>query len=139
MRFTANFRDSDLVRFAHETDRRPSADLARMGAERDAAMQLLRSAPNPRDKALSSMAQAWRDRLPAELRPTRLCESYPRVANRLALCWGDPVLTELLFRDLMNDRRGMRQRKGFPPPVQRELLALYDLAQRQATQATQAA
>jgi hypothetical protein len=134
MRFTAQFRDSDLVRFAHETDRRPSAELARMNAERDAAMQLLRSQPNPRDKALSSLAQAWRDRLPVELRPLQLCERYARVANRLALCWGDPVLTELLFKELLNDRRGMRLRKGFPPQVQHELLVLYDLARRQATQ-----
>lgn len=134
MRFTANFRDSDLVRFAHETDRRPNADLARLNAERDAAMQLLRSPPNPRDRALSSLAQAWRDRLPPDRRPLQLCERYPRVANRLALCWGDPVLTEMLFKDLLNDRRGMRLRKGFPPPVLGELLTLQELARRQAMQ-----
>jgi hypothetical protein len=132
MRFTANFRDSDLVRFAHETERRPGAELARMNNEREAAMLLLRSPPNPRDKTLSTLAQAWRDRMPAEFRPLQLCERYPRVANRLALCWGDPVLTEMLFKDLLNDRRGMKLRKGFPAPVQRELLALLSLARQQA-------
>jgi hypothetical protein len=50
------------------------------------------------------------------------------VANRLALCWGDPVLTERLFRDLLNPRRGMHLRKGFPPLVQRELLTLHRLS-----------
>jgi len=134
MRFTANFRDSDLARFLHETDRRPSVDAVRVNADRDEAMQLLRSPPNPRDRSLSSLAQAWRDRLPPEQRPLQLCDRYPRVANRLALCWGDPVLTEMLFKDLLNDRRGMRLRKGFPPPVLRELLALHDLARRQSKQ-----
>jgi hypothetical protein len=132
MRFTASFRDSDLVRFAHETDRRQSASRAPADSDRDDAMRLLRSPSNPRDKKLSSLAQVWCDGLPPELRPVHLCERYVRVSNRLALCWGDPVLIERLFSELLNERRGAQLRKGFPPLVQRELLALLELARRQA-------
>jgi hypothetical protein len=131
MRFTASFRDSDLVRFDYESDRRQGANFERASSNREAAMHLLRSPANPRDKILSSLALAWRDRLAPPVRPIHLCECYPRVANRLALCWGDPVLTELLFKDLLNDRRGMQLRKGFPPLVQRELLALHRLSRGQ--------
>jgi hypothetical protein len=132
MRFTASFRDSDLVRFEYETDRRQGATIERSSSNREAGMHLLRSPANPRDKILSSLALTWRDSLPPPVRPTQLCECYPRVANRLALCWGDAVLTERLFKDLLNDRRGMQLRKGFPPLVQRELLALHRVSRGQA-------
>jgi hypothetical protein len=134
MPFTASFRDSDLLRFSHETERRGSASRAPADSDRDDAMRLMRSPANPRDKMLSSLAKAWYDRLPPEFRPVHLCERYARVTNRLALCWGDPVLTERLFRDLLNERRGSQLRKGFPPLVQNELLALLNLARRQAEQ-----
>jgi hypothetical protein len=51
-----------------------------------------------------------------------LPERYPRVANRLALCWSDKVLTRRLFEELLTDQRGGR--RGFPPPVRDELLRL---------------
>lgn len=134
MRFTSAFKDSDLVRFAHETDRRSGADVARQQSEREQGMQLLRAAPNPRDRSLSSLAAAWRDRFPSAQRPTALCERYPRVANRLALCWDDPLLTTLLFKDLFDDYRGSRVRRGFPPDVLRELRVLSERVGRNATQ-----
>lgn len=56
------------------------------------------------------------------LRPHRLCQLYPRVANRLALCWPDWALTERLFEDLMIDKREGRQ--GFPREVAAELMRL---------------
>ena len=49
----------------------------------------------------------------------------PGVANRLALCWRDTTLTDRLLDGFLVDRRG--KRKGFPPPVAAELLALRDL------------
>ena len=58
-------------------------------------------------------------------RPERLCARYPRVANRLALCWAELDLTERLFDDLLNDRRGGR--RGFPAPVLVELRALREV------------
>jgi hypothetical protein len=127
MRFTTYFRDSDLVRFAHEPCRRGEAADAGMDPQREEWMRLLRSSPTQRDKTLSQLALAWREHFPPESRPLQLCEHYARVANKLALCWEDPALTELLLMELLNDRRGTRLRKGFPPPVLRELNALHDL------------
>jgi hypothetical protein len=75
------------------------------------------------DKVLSRQAMAWLNAFPAPLRPSHLCARYPRVANRLALCWCDPVLTERLFEDFLIDKRGTRQ--GFPAPVASELRRLH--------------
>ena len=68
------------------------------------------------------MAHDWLASLPGPMRPAELCAAYPRVANRLALCWNDPALTERLLDDLLIGRRG--KRKGFPASVTEELLRL---------------
>jgi len=81
-----------------------------------------RGEPRKLDKVLSDLAHRWLDQLPARVRPLKLSEQYPRITNRLALCWNDAKLTEHLFAELMLDRRGGRG--GFAPPVATELLAL---------------
>ena len=75
-----------------------------------------------RDASLSDAAQEWVLRLPPQARPNRLCAAFPRVANRLALLWRDPGLTEHYLDDLLAPRRPGRQ--GFPSDVSVELLAL---------------
>ncbi len=74
------------------------------------------------DCVLSNIACDWLETLPSPLRPAELCVAYPRVVNRLGLCWNDPVLTERLLDDLLIGRRG--KRKGFPKPIVEELLRL---------------
>jgi hypothetical protein len=71
---------------------------------------------------LGSHAVAWADGLPPELRPVELMRRYPRVANRLALCWADRILRHNALEDLLIDRRGGRQ--GFPARVREELVRL---------------
>jgi hypothetical protein len=78
--------------------------------------------PARQDQALKPHAIEWAERLPAGIRPNELMQRYPRVANRLALCWNDPALTNRLLEDLLVDRRGGRQ--GFPPPVRSELIRI---------------
>ena len=78
-----------------------------------------REPPNPRDKMLSAFARAWVDALPRTLQPQSLCAQYPRIANRLALCWADPGLTDQIFASLLEDKR--RGRAGFPREVAEEL------------------
>jgi hypothetical protein len=78
--------------------------------------------PAYQEQALMPHAIAWAERLPPGLRPQELMRRYPRVANRLALCWNDPVLTNRLLEDLLIDKRGGRQ--GFPPPVRSELIRI---------------
>lgn len=86
----------------------------------------LRSPPLPQDLVLSSAARTWIDALPAHSRPNALAEHFPRIANRLALCWRDPTLTLQVLDQFLIDRRGDRQ--GFPAAVREDLIALRDLA-----------
>ena len=119
--------DSDFTPFKYEplrridriAERRNDQDVARHRSE---AMRLLRSAGNARDSTLSKLAEEWRERLSPRLQTRALCERYPRIANRIALCWSDRALTRQLLDQLLHDRRGGR--KGFPAPVRAELVAL---------------
>jgi len=74
------------------------------------------------ESKLSGWTRSWLEALPGHLRPTDLGSCHPHVANRLALSWRDPVLTELVFNDLLVDRRAGR--RGFAPPVVAELVRL---------------
>lgn len=113
------FQYEPLRRADRTVDRTKEQELAR---EKSDAMRLLRSAANPRDSALTDLTKEWRDRLSPRLQTPALCERYPRIANRIAMCWSDPVLTQRLLDELLRDRRGGR--KGFPAPVHAELVAL---------------
>ena len=63
-----------------------------------------RRAPlRPQDQELSRVALAWLDLLPARAQPLALCARYPRIANRLAVCWADPVLTDLVSSPLARE------------------------------------
>jgi hypothetical protein len=84
--------------------------------------QRLREQPRPQDLVLSPLAETWRDSLHQRHRPTQLCELFPRVANRLALCRNDPALMSRVLDELVIDRR--RDRAGFPPEVTQELIRL---------------
>lgn len=72
---------------------------------------------------LTSVAQRWVKALPATVRPLELCSRFPRIANRLALCWNYVDLVESIFNELLVDHRGGRE--GFPTPVANELLRLH--------------
>jgi hypothetical protein len=86
---------------------------------READWTRLRAAPRDTDLFLSGPTRAWLRSLPSRLRPNHLCSNYPRIANQLAVCWGEPELAERLFDNLMTDQRGNRE--GFPPLVATEL------------------
>lgn len=74
------------------------------------------------DFVLAEDASAWLETLPDALHPRTTVLKYPRIVNRLARCWNDEELLELLFDELLIDHRGARQ--GFPPEVHAEILAL---------------
>ncbi|MBX9715930.1 MAG: hypothetical protein K2X42_04975 [Burkholderiaceae bacterium] len=103
--------------------RRPAVDFA-----------TLRAAERTQDQMLSELGTSWLETLSPILRPHQLCSSYPRVANRLALCWNDPVLSNRLLDDLLGDSRG--NRKGFPHPVAVELKRLRRYAGMHAPEAS---
>lgn len=98
---------------------------ARRAAEEptsESGWQRLREESRPQDLVLSPLAKTWCDSLSPEHRPTQLCALYPRLANRLALCWNDPALVSRVLDDLVLGRR--RGRTGFPPAVSQELVNL---------------
>ncbi len=120
-------RNSDFTPFSFETMRRgtsfnrpPAVEMPH--PEREAGMRLMRGPSNPHHRKLSQAAQRWFENLHAPLQPHNLARLYPRIANRLAQCWLDPKLRDLVFADLLDSRR--RGRKGFPPAVHAELKAL---------------
>lgn len=91
----------------------------------DAVVVRTRHTPRACDAALTGTTRKWLRRLPAGRRPLRLCELYPRVANRIAWCWADESLRDQTLADLLEDRRGGR--RGFPGSVARELQRLREL------------
>lgn len=104
----------------HRRPLRNAATLHRPRTEVDWAQ--LRTPLRRRDRILSDLTLAWVEHLPKQERPFKLCAQYPRVANRIALCWNDRVLANRVFISLLFDRRG--KRKGFPAPVAYELMRL---------------
>ena len=81
-----------------------------------------RRALRPQDQSLLGPSRRWLQRLPPRRRPARLAAHYPRVVNRIALCWSDPGLSMQVLTDLLTDRRGGRS--GFAAPIVHELRRL---------------
>ncbi len=82
---------------------------------------------------LSFAARQWLKAIPTALQPLELCRAYPRVANRIALCWDDTGLAGTVFNELLVDSRGGRE--GFPSAVAAELLRLHAWCERRAAAA----
>jgi hypothetical protein len=122
------FRRSNESRTAREARERAAQ---RAAAHRDPDReQAARRAPlRPQDLTLTEIARRWLETLPADERPSMLAAQYPRIANRLALCWNDPVLVGKVLDDLLVDRRGGR--RGFPGVVRQELMRLRSMGARQ--------
>ena len=89
-----------------------------------------RAPPPDTDRQLSRLVPRWLESLPPEAFPRYLCEHFPRIANRLALCWSDPDLAVRLLDDFFLDKRGTRQ--GFPAEASAELTRLRYLAAHRA-------
>jgi hypothetical protein len=64
----------------------------------------------------------WVEGLPSSVKPTALLRQYARIANVLAATWNDPEALSSYMNCLLGDDRG--NRKGLPPNIIRELLAL---------------
>src|SRR6202022_2035021 len=64
----------------------------------------------------------WVEDLPSSVKPTALLRQYARIANVFAATWNDPKALNSYMKCLLRDDRG--NRKGFPPDVLREILAL---------------
>lgn len=65
---------------------------------------------------------AWAADLPGDIQPQQLLRSFARIANLIASRWDEPRALYVYFGELLIDRR--KGRRGFPPEVRSELLAL---------------
>lgn len=82
-----------------------------------------RRPPAAADRALTGAAIDWIMALPPAMRPNRLCELYPRVANTIADVWSDLPRTAVMIDRLLHDDRG-GTRRGFPEDVRKDLAVL---------------
>lgn len=82
----------------------------------------LRAPVSNKDLCLSPLARAWVEGRPPGATPQALVQTYPRITNRLALCWEDPTLALRVLDGLLVDKRGGR--RGFPLTVDVELRVL---------------
>jgi hypothetical protein len=98
------------------------------GVNAQATPEANRTPPKGNDLTLSALVPGWLESLVPDAWPSHLCTYFPRIANRLALCWADPELTVLLLDEFFMDRRGTR--RGFPAEALEELRALRQLASR---------
>ena len=105
---------------AAATAQRPASEIVKATAEVDWAR--VRSPVRPQDLVLSPMAQAWLASFGPQEQPSALCQRFPRIANRLALCWGDLSLAARVLDHLTMDERVGRA--GYPPEVTKDLLTL---------------
>ena len=64
----------------------------------------------------------WVESLPSGVKPTALLRQYARIANEFAATWDDSSALNRYINSLFGNDRGTR--KGFPPDILRELLAL---------------
>jgi hypothetical protein len=94
------------------------------------APEASRSPPSDVDRSLSALVPRWLESLSPDVMPRYLCTHFPRIANRLALCWADPALTVRLLDDFFLDKRGTR--RGFPPDAMSELKKLRQVASRRS-------
>jgi hypothetical protein len=116
-----DFETTDFASARAALDELPPG-LGRIHAQQIGYWEARRRQALPADRALSGTTIDWLLSLPAPLRPRKLGENFPRLANALAQTWRDPVVRTALIDDLLVDRRGGRQ--GFPPEVRGELEAL---------------
>ncbi len=111
----------------HRTASRPSdpvsANLPSSQAPSPVDAAKRRQNPTTVNRLLSSTID-WLASLPPNVRPLALATKFPRVANRIAQEWREQGACRRDFDDLVYDKRGTR--RGFPPDVYVELMALRD-------------
>ena len=74
------------------------------------------------EEPLLGVTRAWLAALPEDVRPIKLAQQFPRIANRLRHVWKRVATCEAYLDDLLVSRRGTR--KGFQLEITQELEAL---------------
>lgn len=82
-----------------------------------------RHSPRPEDDHVLGHTQNWLTALPKGVRPMHLPAEFPRIANALRSLWLETSALDRYFEEKEFSPRD--DRKGFPPLVKEELLALH--------------
>ena len=87
-----------------------------------------RRSPRPEDEHVLAHTHNWLNALPAGVRPVHLQQEFPRIANDLARLWAEtPALDRYIEEKEFSPRDG---RRGFPPIIKEELLAMHYYSMR---------
>ena len=84
--------------------------------------QTRRRTPTATDRALAGFAIDWLLALPGDVRPTVLCDRFPRIVNQIAVHWPDRAQAADALNYLLTDARGGR--RGFGIEIEAELRRL---------------
>ena len=114
--------DLDEARRVLDSESMSQFDVVSIGGHEEDQWRRLRRPKLPTDRALGGRGIDWLLGLPANVRPQHLGLRFPRIANALAEVWSDPEECQAALDKLLGD--GRRGRKGFPPEVHHELVAL---------------
>jgi hypothetical protein len=114
--------DLEEARRVLDSESMSQFDVVSIGSQEEDQWKRLRRPKQPTDRALGGRGIDWLLGLPASVRPQHLGLRFPRIANALADVWDDPEECRAALDKLLGD--GRRGRKGFPPEVHHELVAL---------------
>ena len=89
-----------------------------------------RRSPCPEDDHVLGHTRNWLNALPKGVRPVHLPAAFPRIVNELCSLWPETAALDHYFEEMEFSAR--EDRKGFPPLIKEELLAmhLYSLRNR---------
>lgn len=87
-----------------------------------------RRSPNPDDEQVLGNTWNWLSALPKGVRPVHLPSEFPRIANDLSRLWPDTAALDLYFEEKEFSPRP--DRRGFPPLIKEELLAMHVYSMR---------
>lgn len=82
-----------------------------------------RRSPRPEDDHLLGRTSNWLTALPKGVRPVHLPADFPRIANDLSRLWVETAALDLYFEEKEFSPRD--DRRGFPPLIKEELLAMH--------------
>jgi len=82
-----------------------------------------RRLPRPEDVNVLGHTDNWLHALPVGIRPVHLQHEFPRIANDLARLWTQPSALDHYFEEKEFSPR--EDRRGFPPVIKEELLAMH--------------
>ena len=120
--FEFELTDLEEARRVLDSESMSQFDVVSIGSQEGEQWKRVRRPKLPTDRALGGRGIDWLLGLPAGVRPQHLGTRFPRIANALAEIWDDPEERRAVLDKLLGD--GRKGRKGFPPEVHHELVAL---------------